>query len=486
MALVSTATGAPQPGTLLDHPREECGVVGVYTPGGDASRITFFGLFALQHRGQESAGIATSDGRSLSVHTDMGLVTQIFREEELYPLAGDMAIGHTRYSTTGSSQECNAQPLLVQGVHGELALGHNGNVVNALDLRRQLRDQWGCNFTTTTDSEVIAYLLANAPGETWAERAQYCQRTLQGAFSVVVLTHDTLIGMRDPLGVRPMCIGRLDSGWVIASETCALDHLGATLLREVEPGETVIVNAKGMTSHKKPGANGRRALCVFELIYFARPDSMLDDTLVYSSRLQMGAQLAVEHPVEADVVIGIPDSANAAAVGYAQQAGIPYSDGLVKNRYVGRTFIEPDQRLRDLGVQLKFNPLPGVVKGKRVIVVDDSIVRGTTTPHVVSLLRRAGAAEVHMRVCAPPIRHPCHLGVDMATRRELIAANKSVDAIRDFVGADSLGYLSVDGLLKVVRGTNGGFCDACFTGNYPIPVQLEMDKLVLEHARDPA
>ncbi|MCE2403818.1 MAG: amidophosphoribosyltransferase [Dehalococcoidia bacterium] len=471
---------------MLDHPREECGVVGVYTPGGDASRIAFFGLFALQHRGQESAGIATSDGRSLRVHTDMGLVTQIFREEELYPLAGDMAIGHTRYSTTGSSQECNAQPLLVHGVHGELALGHNGNVVNALDLRRQLRNQWGCNFTTTTDSEVIAYLLANAPGETWEERTQYCQRTLQGAFSVVVLTHDTLIGMRDPLGVRPMCIGRLDSGWVIASETCALDHLGATLLREVEPGETVIVDSKGMTSHKRPGTNGRRALCVFELIYFARPDSVLDDTLVYSSRLQMGAQLAVEHPVDADVVIGIPDSANAAAVGYAQEAGIPYSEGLVKNRYVGRTFIEPDQRLRDLGVQLKFNPLPGVVKGKRVIVVDDSIVRGTTTPHVVSLLRRAGAVEVHMRVCAPPIRHPCHLGVDMATRRELIAANKSIDGIRDFVGADSLGYLSVDGLLKVVQGTSGGFCDACFTGNYPIPVQLEMDKLVLEHSQDPA
>ena len=484
MALVSTATGAPQPGTLLDHPREECGVVGVYTPGGDASRMAFFGLFALQHRGQESAGIATSDGRSLRVHTDMGLVTQIFREEELYPLAGDMAIGHTRYSTTGSSQQCNAQPLLVQGVHGELALGHNGNVVNALDLQRQLRDRWGCNFTTTTDSEVIAYLLANAPGETWEERTQYCQRTLKGAFSVVVLTHDTLIGMRDPLGVRPMCVGQLDSGWVIASETCALDHLGATLLRELEPGETVIVNAQGMTSHKRPGTNGRRALCVFELIYFARPDSMLDDHLVYSSRLQMGAQLAVEHPVEADVVIGIPDSANAAAVGYAQEAGIPYSEGLVKNRYVGRTFIEPDQRLRDLGVQLKFNPLPGVVKDKRVIVVDDSIVRGTTTPHVVSLLRRAGAAEVHMRVCAPPIRHPCHLGVDMATRRELIAANKSIDGIRDFVGADTLGYLSVEGLLKVVQGSSGGFCDACFTGNYPIPVQLEMDKLVLEHPQD--
>ncbi len=483
---MSTATGAPQPGTLLDHPREECGVVGVYAPGGDASRVAFFALFALQHRGQESAGIATSDGDSIKVHTDMGLVTQIFREEELYPLTGNMAIGHTRYSTTGSSQECNAQPLVVQGVHGELALGHNGNVVNAVDLKQQLRDQWGCNFTSTTDSEVIAYLLANAPGETWEERAQHCQRILKGAFSVVALTHDTLIGMRDPLGVRPLCVGQLDGGWVIASETCALDHLGAKLLRELEPGETVIIDGKGMNSYKKPAINGRRALCVFELIYFARPDSILDGKLVYSSRRQMGAQLAVEHPVEADVVIGIPDSATAAAAGYSQEAGIPYSDGLVKNRYVGRTFIEPDQRMRDLGVRLKFNPLPEVVSGKRVVVVDDSIVRGTTTPHVVSLLRRAGAAEVHMRVCAPPIRHPCHLGVDMATRRELIAANKSLDGIRDFIGADSLGYLSITGLLKVVRGSSGGFCDACFTGNYPIPVQLEMDKLVLEHAQDRA
>ena len=458
----------------------------MYAPGGDASRIAFFALFALQHRGQESAGIATSDGDSLKVHTDMGLVTQIFREEELYPLTGNMAIGHTRYSTTGSSQECNAQPLVVQGVHGELALGHNGNVVNAPDLQQQLRDQWGCNFSSTTDSEVIAYLLANAPGETWEERAQHCQRTLKGAFSVVALTHDTLIGMRDPLGVRPMCVGQLDGGWVIASETCALDHLGAKLLRELEPGETVIIDNKGMNSYKKPAVNGRRALCVFELIYFARPDSILDGKLVYSSRRQMGAQLAVEHPVDADVVIGIPDSATAAAAGYAEEAGIPYSDGLVKNRYVGRTFIEPDQRMRDLGVRLKFNPLPEVVSGKRVVVVDDSIVRGTTTPHVVSLLRRAGAAEVHMRVCAPPIRHPCHLGVDMATRRELIAANKSLDGIRDLIGADSLGYLSVTGLLKVVRGSSGGFCDACFTGNYPIPVQLEMDKLVFEHAQNRA
>ena len=416
----------------------------------------------------------------------MGLVTQIFREEELQTLSGSMAIGHTRYSTTGSSNANNAQPFLVKGVHGEVALGHNGNVVNAPELQQELREQWGYHFSSTTDSEVIAYLLANAPGSNWEQRISHCMRALQGAFSAVVLTPDTLMGIRDPLGVRPLCLGKLNEGWVIASESCALDHLGATFLRELEAGETVLIDKKGLRSFIWPGVEGRRALCVFELIYFARPDSILDNKLVYTTRKAMGAQLAREHPVEADVVIGIPDSATAAAVGYAQESAIPYSEGLVKNRYVGRTFIEPDQRLRDLGVQVKFNPLPEVISGKRVIVVDDSIVRGTTTPHVVSLLRRAGASEIHMRVCAPPIRHPCHLGVDMATKRELIAANKSEEEIRQFIGADSLGYLTVGGLLKSVGGSGGGFCDACFTGNYPIPVQLEMDKLVFEHSPDPA
>ena len=458
--------------------------MGVYAPGGDASRMAFFSLYALQHRGQESAGIAAADGHSIRVHRDMGLVSQVFREEELSPLSGSLAIGHTRYSTTGSSEACNAQPFLVRGVHGELALGHNGNVVNALELQRQLVEQWGCTFSSTTDSEVIAYLLANAPGRTWEERIGHCMRSLQGAFSAVALTRDTLMAIRDPLGVRPLCIGKLNGGWVIASESCALDHLGAEFLRELEPGESVLIGPQGLRSYIWPGAEGRRAACVFELIYFARPDSVLNGKLVYTTRRALGAQLAREHPAEADVVIGIPDSATAAAVGYAQESGMPYSEGLVKNRYVARTFIEPNQRLRDLGVTLKFNPLTEVISGKRVVVVDDSIVRGTTTPHVVGLLRRAGALEVHLRVCAPPIRHPCHLGVDMATRRELIAANKSEEEIRQFIGADSLGYLSVKGLLKTVGGTRGGFCDACFTGNYPIPVQLEMDKLVLEHPQE--
>ena len=482
---MSKAAGSLRLATMPDHPREECGVVGVYMPEGEASRIAFFGLFALQHRGQESAGIASSDGRSIKLHTDMGLVTQIFREEELQPLSGHMAIGHTRYSTTGSSNSKNAQPFRVKGVHGELALGHNGNVVNVLELRQELQEDWGCKFDSTTDSEVMAYLLANAPGKSWEDRISHWMRSLHGAYSVVVLSHDTLIGMRDPLGVRPLCIGKLNGGWVLASESCALDHLGATFHRELKPAEAVLIDKEGVRSYIWPGATGRRAMCVFELIYFARPDSVLDEKLVYSARQEMGAQLAREHPVDADVVIGIPDSATAAAVGYSQESGIPYSEGLIKNRYVGRTFIQPDQRMRDLGVRVKFNPLTQIIAGKRVIVVDDSIVRGTTTPHVVSLLKKGGATEVHMRVCAPPIQHPCHLGVDMATKAELIAANHSQQSIRDFIGADSLGYLSVKGLLKVVGGSNGGFCDACFTGNYPIPVQLQMDKLVLEHSNAP-
>jgi len=471
---------SPKLPALFDHPKEECGVVGVYLPGGEASRLAFFGLFALQHRGQESAGIAATDGESINVHADMGLVTQIFREKDFYPLAGEMAIGHTRYSTTGSSQRCNAQPFLVNSQHGQLALAHNGNIINSRQLKGQLQDQWNCQFTSTTDSEVIAYLLANAPGSSWEARISHCLRTLQGAFSLAALTKDTLIGIRDPLGIRPLCLGELSGGWVIASESCALDHLGATYLREVRPGEAVIIDKTGLRSFTWPGVNGRRALCSFELIYFARPDSTLDQKLVYSVRQELGAELAREHPVDADLVIGIPDSSTAAAVGYARESGIPYSDGLVKNRYVGRTFIEPEQRLRELGVRQKFNPLTEVIQGQRLVVVDDSIVRGTTTPHVVGLLRKAGAAEVHLRVCAPPIKHPCYLGVDMATRKELIAANKTIEEIRQLTDADTLGYLSIEGLMKVVGGSRGGFCNACFTGNYPVPVQLELDKLALE------
>ncbi len=479
--------GKPLPWSFSDSPREECGVVGVYSPDDHAARVVFFGLFALQHRGQESAGIASSDGESIRTHTDMGLVTQAFREESLTPLIGDMAIGHTRYSTTGSSNISNAQPFLVSGVHGQLALGHNGNLINAVDLRKQLESKWGYGFSSSTDSEALAYLLASAPGDTWEERTAHCMRNVQGAFSAVAQTKDSIIGMKDPLGVRPLCLGKLNGGgWILASESCALDHVGAEFVRELEPAETVVIDRDGVHSSVWAGRTQKRALCVFELIYFARPDTRLDDVQVYGTRRAMGARLAQERPAEGDLVIGIPDSATAAAMGYAAESGIPYSDGLIKNRYVGRTFIAPDQRLRDLDVQLKFNPLPDVIAGKRLVVVDDSIVRGTTTPRVVSLLRQAGAAEIHMRVCAPPIQWACHFGVDMATRRELIAANKTIDQIARIIGVDSLGYLSVEGLLEVVGGKRRGFCHACFSGDYPIPVQLEMDKLVLERSNEPA
>ena len=442
--------------------------------------MAFFGLFALQHRGQESAGIASADGSNINVHTDMGLVTQIFRERDFLPLSGEFAIGHTRYSTTGTSQIQNAQPLVVEGAAGKLALAHNGNIINASHLKKQLQEQWDCSFCTTTDSEVIAHLLANAPGGCWEERLFHCMKTLDGAFSLVAITEDTVMAARDPLGIRPLCVGTLGDGWIIASETCALDHLGAEYLRDVLPGEVIILDRNGMRSALREESPRPRAMCIFEHIYFARPDSVLDGTLVYSARQKMGAQLAREHPVDADLVIGIPDSSTAAAVGYARESGIPYSDGLIKNRYVGRTFIEPEQRLRDLGVRQKFNPLPDVIKGQRLVVVDDSIVRGTTTPHVIKVLRRAGAKEIHIRVCAPPIRFPCYMGVDMADQDELIAANKTVEEIRELADADSLGYLSIEGLLQVSKGDQGGFCDACFTGNYPVPVQLHLGKLMLE------
>ena len=464
----------------FDHPNEECGVIGVFTPEGEASRLAFFGLFALQHRGQESAGIAAANGENVVVHADMGLVTQIFREPDFYPLVGDMAIGHTRYSTSGSSELCNAQPLLVDGKHGQLAVANNGNIINALQLRDQLQDEWNCTFASTTDTEVIAQLLAHATGANWEDRVFQCMRQLEGAYSIVVQTKDTMIAARDPLGIRPLCLGKLNGGWVVASESCALDHIGAEYIRELDAGEVIIVDGNGLHTATWSGGTGRQALCVFELIYFARPDSLMAGQLVHSARQELGAQLAREHPVDADLVIGIPDSSTAAAVGYAQESGIPFSEGLVKNRYVGRTFIEPEQRLRDLGVRQKFNTLVDVIQGKRLVVVDDSIVRGTTTPHVVNLLRKGGAKEVHMRVCAPPIKHPCFMGVDMASREELLAANNTLEDIRTFVGADTLGYLSVEGLLEVVGGTKGGFCDACFTGNYPVPVQLELSKLALE------
>jgi amidophosphoribosyltransferase len=463
-----------------DRPHDECGVVGVYTPNEQAAREAFFGTYALQHRGQESVGIASADGEQIRIHTAMGLLVQGFQESDLQRLTGHIAIGHTRYSTTGSSLIQNAQPMIAHGPGVEIAVGHNGNLVNAAELRDEMAG-WGIDFHTSSDTEVLANIIANAPAGNWPDRIAYAMRRLRGAYSLVGLTRDFLLAVRDPLGVRPLCIGKLNGdGWVFASESCALDHIGADFVREVDPGEAIMVDESGFRTLYKRETNGRRASCVFEHIYFARPDSVLDDRLVYASRMSMGRQLAKEYPVDADMVIGVPDSATAAAAGYSQESGIPYGDGLVKNRYVGRTFILPDQRLRDLGVRTKLNPLPEMIRGKRLVVVEDSIVRGTTSLPVVNLLRRGGASEVHLRICAPPIVHPCQLGIDMPTRRELIASNKSVDEICAILGADSLGYLSHDGLVEAVGLAEDRICSACFTGNHPIPVQLEMDKLALE------
>jgi len=457
--------------------QESCGVFGVYAPGEDVARLTFFALFALQHRGQESAGIATSNGKRLQVYAELGLVSQVFTEDSLSQLSGDFAIGHNRYSTRGSNRITNVQPLVVGKGANTIAVAHNGNIVNAEHLYQELCEQ-GYSFRGSTDTEVLANLILSSPAKDWVAKIRYAMHRLQGAYSLTLLTNRSLYAVRGPLGVRPLCLGTLNGGWVIASESCALDHIGAKFLREVEPGEIIAINENGLKSYREKAE--RQALCVFEYIYFARPDSVIDGRLLYPARQAMGEVLAEEHPVAADLVMGVPDSATIAGIGYSRASGIPLCEGLLKNRYVGRTFIEPDQRIRDLGVQLKFNPLPQMLDGQRLVVIDDSIVRGTTTPKVVKLLRRAGAKEVHMRICAPPIRYPCFFGVDMASRWELIAAQKTVPEVRDFIGADSLGYLSIDGLIKAIGLPKDMFCLACFTGDYPIPVQIEMDKLALE------
>ena len=463
-----------------DVPREECGVVGVYSSDAQSiSKQIFFGLYALQHRGQESAGICTSDGNKFNVHKGMGLVAQVFEESIFDELKGNIGIGHTRYSTTGSSKIENAQPFLTKSYNLNIALAHNGNVINSKELKKEIIDS-GYHLSSSSDSEIIAHLIAYAPAQSWKDRIAYCMRKIQGAYSLVLMDQNELIGIRDPLGVRPLCIGKKDNQWVIASESCALDHMGAEFVREVNPGEAVLINKNGINTIYQRETGKNMGSCVFEHIYFARPDSKLNGALVYKNRMAMGAELAKEFPVEADMVIGVPDSATAAAVGYSQESGIPFGEGLVKNRYVGRTFIIPDQILRDIGVRWKLNLLSELIEGKKIVVVDDSIVRGTTTPHVVNLLRKGGAKEIHFRICAPPIISPCHFGVDMATKNELLAANMEVEEIRKFIGADSLGYLSNEGLMKSVKEKRNNLCMGCFTGVYPIPVQLEMDKLILE------
>ena len=456
---------------------ETCGIIGIYAREIDIARLTFFALFALQHRGQESAGIAVADGAEVKIHTKTGLVSQAFSESNLSQLKGHISIGHTLYSTKGSSKPANAQPVIVSSQGKFIAVSHNGNIINA-NLLRETLIQKGYSFHSSNDSEVIANLIMASPGKDWEDKTSSAMYRLQGAYSMTIMTAGKLIAVRDPMGVRPLCLGTVDGGYVIASESCAMDHIGARFSREVNPGEIVIIDETGIRSitHK----SHRKALCIFEYVYFARPDSTIHGKLVYRTRQAMGESLAKEYPVEADIVIGIPDSATAAGIGYSKASGIPYCEGLIKNRYVGRTFIMPDQRLRDLGVRLKFNPLSELIAGKRLVVVDDSIVRGTTTPKIVALLRKAGAREIHLRICCPPIRHPCFLGVDMAMEGELIAARKSVSEIQEYLGVDSLGYLSLDGLLQSVGLPGDTLCQACFNNDYPIPVQTEIKQLVIE------
>jgi len=464
--------------------REACGVFGIYGPGEDVSRLTYFGLFALQHRGQESAGIAVSDGREITVYREMGLVSQVFDEATLGRLRGDLAIGHTRYSTSGSTSLANAQPMVAEWRGGKIALAHNGNLVNAMTLRRELETQ-GDTFEATSDSEVMLRMVVREADRTGSveEAVAACMPQWRGAYSVTLLTENSVMAVRDPYGVRPLCIGRLNSDAIVfASESCALTLIGSQFLREIQPGEMVIADQDG-TRSRGVVSSPREALCIFEYIYLARPDSKIGGRLVHEARRGLGRQLAADQPVEGDVVIPVPDTGWPAAIGYAEHSGLPFGEGLIRNRYVPRTFIQPDQRLRELGVKIKLNPLREALAGNRIVMVDDSIVRGTTKRGIIGMIREAGAAEVHVRISAAPIRWPCYYGVDTSNRSELIAARCStVEEIREAIGADTLGYQSVPGMLKGLKIPRRKLCLACFTGRYPIPIpkDVKLSKLDLE------
>ncbi len=493
-----------------EGPQEACGVFGTLAPGENVAKLAYFGLFALQHRGQESAGIATFEGAFCRVHKAMGLVSQVFDEVNLAQLTGDLAVGHTRYSTTGSSRVANAQPVIVETRLGPLALAHNGNLVNTEQLRQEL-EAADRHLVSSTDSECIAHAIAQAvnQGQDWIGATRQALQRCRGAFSLVIGTPEGLIGARDPYGVRPLVLGLLSNNpalddllqreiicsdgtlshpeadplhHVLASETCALDIIGADYLRQVEPGELVWISRQGLQSVRWAEATPK--LCIFEMIYFARPDSWMQEESLYSYRVRLGEQLAREAPADVDWVMSVPDSGTPAAIGFSRQLGIPYTEGLIKNRYVGRTFIQPTQSMRERGIRMKLNPLDDVLQGKRVVIVDDSIVRGTTSQKIVKALRQAGATQVHMRISSPPVTHPCFYGIDTDTQDQLIAANHSVEEIAEKIGVDSLAYLSWEGMLAATGRDPSSFCSACFTGHYPIPIPegLKRSKLVLELA----
>ena len=464
----------------VDHgPKDACGVFGVWAPGEDVAKLTYYGLYAIQHRGQESAGIATSNGKRISVYKDMGLVSQVFDEATLSSMPGDHAIGHARYSTTGASHWANAQPTLGTTPHGTLCLAHNGNLTNSADLYDRLLAKNGGKPPAfgelaqgnTTDTALVTALLAEHDFASLEEAVLDLLPTLRGAFCLTFMDETTLYAARDPQGVRPLVLGRLERGWVVASETAALDIVGASFVREIEPGELIIIDEDGLRSQRF--APAQPAGCVFEFVYLARPDTTISGRSVYESRVEMGRQLAREHPVEADLVMPTPESGVPAAIGYAEQSGIPFGNGLVKNAYVGRTFIQPSQTIRQLGIRLKLNPLKSVVAGKRLIVIDDSIVRGNTQRALVRMLREAGAKEVHVRISSPPVKWPCFYGIDFASRAELIANGLSVNEIAASLGADSLGFISQDGMMAATEQPTRNMCTACFTGNYPIELPAE-------------
>jgi amidophosphoribosyltransferase len=456
-----------------ESPKEECGVIGIFAPNEDVARMTFFGLYALQHRGQEAAGMAVADGQVMSMHKGVGFVSRVFTPESMADLKGHYAIGHTRYSTTGSSSLRNAQPFMIETINGPLALAHNGNLVNSAELRQELMQQ-GVGFSSSSDTEVMTMMLARNGGATWEERIKTAMKKWVGAYSLVILTRDCVYAVRDPWGFRPLCIGMLPSGGhAVASETGALQTLGCEAIRDVKPGEVVSLSNNALKVMQAVKPEQPSAMCVFEHIYFARPDQTWDGINVHHVRQRLGEELAreVAGRFEADVVIPVPDSSVPAAIGFSHVSGIPYNDGFIKNRYVGRTFIEPTDSLRKRGVALKFNVINENVRDKRVVMIDDSIVRGNTTGPLIKLLKNAGAKEVHVAITCPPIAHPCFMGVDMGRHEDLIAHKRTVEEIREYVGADSLYYLSVDGMMKAVQ-RKDGFCQACFTGQYPIPVDM--------------
>lgn len=466
-----------------DKPHEECGVFGVYSHELDVSELTYFGLYALQHRGQESAGIAITDGAWMDVNRGMGLVKEVFRHQVPHMENQYIAIGHVRYSTTGSSMLANTQPLMVNYSGGKIALAHNGNLTNAGEIRKDLEEK-GTIFQTTIDSEVFVNLIARSRKVTVEEKIMESLRKIQGAYCLTVMTEDKLIGARDPQGFRPLCLGRLeDGGYVLSSESCGLDVVGAEFVRDIQPGEMVVIDDTGVQSYRFDEA--KPSMCVFEYIYFARPDSIVDGQSVHASRFEMGRVLARESGLTGDVVISVPDSGNTAATGFAYESGIPYVEGLIKNRYIGRTFIQPSQKQRDTAVKLKLNPIRSVVNGKKVIIIDDSIVRGTTSGKIVKMLRNAGAKEVHMVISSPPIEYPCYYGIDTSVRKELIAATKTVDEICEFIGADSLHFLSLEGLKQCMTTLDPNhMCYACFNGGYPVEKKMdhpaEVDKYIFE------